>query len=56
MVENAEELKKDLSHLNEQSGPIFKIKSDPRLTKVGFLSENLVLMNFLSCSMFCLVI
>ena len=25
MVENAEELKKDLSHLNEQSGPFSKL-------------------------------
>ncbi len=35
MVENAEELKKTLSHLNEVSGPVFKIKNDPRVTKVG---------------------
>ncbi len=35
MVINAEELKADLAHLNEQSGPVFKIKEDPRLTRVG---------------------
>lgn len=35
MVENAEELKETLSHLNEVSGPVFKIKNDPRVTKVG---------------------
>lgn len=35
MVENAEELKKSLSHLNEVSGPVFKIKNDPRITKIG---------------------
>jgi|TARA_B110000467_G_scaffold125117_1_gene117456 exopolysaccharide biosynthesis polyprenyl glycosylphosphotransferase len=35
MVVNAEALKADLAHLNEQSGPVFKIKADPRLTKVG---------------------
>jgi exopolysaccharide biosynthesis polyprenyl glycosylphosphotransferase len=35
MVINAEALKDDLTHLNEQSGPVFKIKEDPRLTFVG---------------------
>ena len=35
MVINAESLKVDLEHLNEQSGPVFKIKEDPRLTRVG---------------------
>jgi len=35
MVINAESLKADLEHLNEQSGPAFKIKEDPRLTRVG---------------------
>jgi lipopolysaccharide/colanic/teichoic acid biosynthesis glycosyltransferase len=35
MIINAEELKKDLSHLNEQSGPVFKIEKDPRITPVG---------------------
>ena len=35
MVENAEEIKRDLSMLNEMDGPVFKIKNDPRLTKVG---------------------
>ena len=35
MVINAEELKADLAHLNEQSGPVFKIKEDPRLTSIG---------------------
>jgi len=35
MVTDAERLKKKYSHLNEQSGPIFKIKHDPRLTKIG---------------------
>lgn len=31
----AEEDRKFLAHLNEQSGPIFKIAEDPRLTRVG---------------------
>ena len=38
MVKNAEELKESLMHLNERKdGPLFKIKHDPRLTKVGKL-------------------
>ena len=35
MFLGAEERKKDLMHLNEMSGAIFKIKDDPRVTKVG---------------------
>ena len=35
MVSNAEELKEALMDKNEMSGPMFKIKSDPRVTKVG---------------------
>ncbi|MDY3959623.1 sugar transferase [Romboutsia timonensis] len=35
MVHNAEELLKDLMDRNEQSGPVFKINDDPRITKVG---------------------
>jgi exopolysaccharide biosynthesis polyprenyl glycosylphosphotransferase len=35
MVENAEELKAELAELNEMSGPVFKIRNDPRVTKVG---------------------
>jgi len=35
MVANAEELKESLEHLNEMSGPVFKIKQDPRITSVG---------------------
>ncbi|MFV1951725.1 MAG: sugar transferase [Nitrospinota bacterium] len=35
MINNAEEIKKDLEHLNEMSGPIFKIKKDPRITPIG---------------------
>ncbi|MBU1045483.1 MAG: sugar transferase [Candidatus Omnitrophica bacterium] len=32
---NAEEQLKDIEHLNEAEGPIFKIKNDPRITRVG---------------------
>ena len=35
MVVNAEELKEKLEEQNEMSGPMFKIKDDPRVTKVG---------------------
>lgn len=36
MVHNAHSMKKDLLHLNERSdGPFFKIKHDPRVTRVG---------------------
>lgn len=35
MVQNAEELKEKLAKQNEMSGPMFKIKNDPRVTKVG---------------------
>lgn len=35
MIVNAEELKNKITELNEMSGPVFKIKNDPRITKVG---------------------
>ena len=35
MVHNAEELLEDLQKMNEMSGPVFKIKEDPRITRVG---------------------
>jgi exopolysaccharide biosynthesis polyprenyl glycosylphosphotransferase len=35
MVYNAEEIKTKLRKHNEQSGPVFKIKNDPRVTKIG---------------------
>ena len=35
IIFHTEELKNQYIHLNEQSGPIFKIKEDPRLTKIG---------------------
>ena len=37
MCESAEEQKDNLRHLNEASGPIFKVKSDPRITRFGKL-------------------
>ncbi|MCF8091851.1 MAG: sugar transferase [Desulfotignum sp.] len=35
MIENAEQMQKELIHLNEMDGPAFKIKKDPRLTLIG---------------------
>ena len=35
MIKNAEELKKDLLQYNERTGPLFKMKNDPRVTRVG---------------------
>jgi exopolysaccharide biosynthesis polyprenyl glycosylphosphotransferase len=35
MAVDAEARMKELEHLNEKSGPIFKIKNDPRITRVG---------------------
>jgi len=35
MVANAEELKAKLMEQNEADGPVFKIKRDPRITRVG---------------------
>ena len=34
---NAEQKLKEIEHLNEAQGPIFKIKNDPRVTRVGKL-------------------
>jgi lipopolysaccharide/colanic/teichoic acid biosynthesis glycosyltransferase len=35
MVSNAEQLKAELAAMNEMSGPVFKISSDPRITRIG---------------------
>lgn len=35
MVEDAEKELKNIEHLNEAEGPIFKIQDDPRITRVG---------------------
>jgi len=37
MVVNADEMKEKLMNLNEMKGPVFKIKDDPRITKIGNL-------------------
>lgn len=35
MVEDAESQRHAIAHLNEMSGPVFKVKRDPRVTPVG---------------------
>ncbi len=35
MVEDAEERRLELMHLNEMKGPVFKLRSDPRVTLLG---------------------
>ena len=35
MFENAEQIRDSLMHLNEADGPVFKIRNDPRVTRVG---------------------
>lgn len=35
MFENAEQIRDALLHLNEADGPVFKIRNDPRVTRVG---------------------
>jgi exopolysaccharide biosynthesis polyprenyl glycosylphosphotransferase len=35
MMRNAEKMKKKLESQNEMSGPVFKMKKDPRITRVG---------------------
>jgi lipopolysaccharide/colanic/teichoic acid biosynthesis glycosyltransferase len=40
MFINAEEKLKDLHGLNERGGPVFKIRNDPRVTKVGRFIRN----------------
>ena len=35
MVADAEERLAELEHLNEVGGPVFKIRNDPRITKIG---------------------
>jgi len=35
MVKNAQDLRSKIQHLNETDDPVFKIRNDPRYTKVG---------------------
>jgi lipopolysaccharide/colanic/teichoic acid biosynthesis glycosyltransferase len=40
MVANAEQLQEQLLSMNEMTGPVFKMKKDPRVTSVGRVSRN----------------
>ena len=35
MIEDAHERRGEIAHLNEMTGPVFKAKSDPRITPIG---------------------
>ena len=35
MIKGAEEMKRDMAAMNEMDGPVFKIKNDPRITRLG---------------------
>jgi len=35
MYADAEKRRRELEHLNEMDGPVFKIKNDPRVTSIG---------------------
>jgi exopolysaccharide biosynthesis polyprenyl glycosylphosphotransferase len=37
MVDDADQRREELGHLNEMTGPVFKIKNDPRVTPLGRL-------------------
>jgi exopolysaccharide biosynthesis polyprenyl glycosylphosphotransferase len=43
MVEDADHRKRELEHLNEMKGPIFKIRRDPRITPLGRVLRKLSL-------------
>ena len=43
MVMDAEHRKRDLEHLNEMRGPVFKIRRDPRITGLGRMLRKLSL-------------
>ena len=52
MIQYAEQQGESLAHLNEMSGPVFKIKEDPRITPLADYSVEPVWMNFHNCGMF----
>ena len=43
MCQDAEHKREEIAHLNEASGPVFKIKNDPRVTPVGRVIRKLSL-------------
>ena len=46
MVKDAESKIDELKGLNEMNGPVFKIKDDPRVTRLGVFYARAVLMNY----------
>ena len=43
MIVGAESLKPKVQSLNEADGPVFKIKNDPRYTRVGYLLSRIAI-------------
>lgn len=43
MVEDADRQQDQLAHLNEMTGPVFKVRSDPRVTRIGWILRRLSL-------------
>ena len=43
MVKNADRQQEELAHLNEMTGPVFKLRRDPRVTRIGRLLRRLSL-------------
>ena len=43
MHPNAEQMRAELEALNEMDGPVFKVKNDPRITRVGKILRKLSL-------------
>jgi len=43
MVQNAESLKSKVQSQNEADGPVFKIKNDPRYTRVGYFLSRIAI-------------
>lgn len=54
MYQDADERLEEIKHLNEADGPLFKIKDDPRVTKIGkFIRKHSLdeLPQFVNCFM-----
>jgi lipopolysaccharide/colanic/teichoic acid biosynthesis glycosyltransferase len=47
------EAPRDVMHMNERDGVLFKISNDPRITKLGRFCASIRWMSYRSSSMFC---